>query len=254
MVVSKDYPHDDEKEFEEDGYDVHENGCDGADESEREDDEDPGRGALPPEHAIHQCLIAKGLDPSCQTCPISRLGRCPELLNCINRFNLNLIQKGVADYLKRRDIIAETVIAVIRSIHTFEGRSRFTTWAYAVYRNCLAGYFKKINRQIHPDSAVIDHQSSYKEPGAGIDIPDPSPFSPDTSIDKEMIFEAILSNPNDPDYDNLQFLIRHYQKSCLGKSQKEIALDAGMLPNTYNQKLKRCRAVIKKRQKEKFNG
>lgn len=207
------------------------------------------------EQIIHLCVPAKGSGPDCGSCPVNRLGYCAQLLTAIEKWDINLKGKGINHYAVRRDIISFTVASIIASINSFQGRSKFTTWAWSVFKNSMADYYRKMTRQIPANAISIDSYVFYDDDGnvgEGMQLPDDS-AKPAMQSPVFEILSEISSNPSDRDYKAALFLINFYNKSESGRGQKEIAAQEGMLPNTYNQQLKRSRAALKRRFKGILN-
>ena len=156
-----------------------------------------------------------------------------------------MANKGIDNEQTRSDIIAETVVRAMRAIDGFEGRSKFTTWAWGIYKITLADYFRKSNTQLPPHTQPI---KVFKD-DPGIEICDERQHD-QSETPLLSALKKIASDPEDPDHKDAVFLIDFYDYSSQGKSQKDIAGMLGLKPNTFNQQLKRCRKALKKRLKE----
>lgn len=56
-----------------------------------------------------------------------------------------------------RDMTQEAFIQIFRSLHTFRGEGKFTTWAYIIVRNLCYARSKKEDREL----ALLDHSDEH---------------------------------------------------------------------------------------------
>lgn len=54
------------------------------------------------------------------------------------------------------DVTQEVFIAVIRSLHRFEQRSRFSTWLYTIVNRQIADFYRQRNRHTDQESVSLD--------------------------------------------------------------------------------------------------
>lgn len=57
------------------------------------------------------------------------------------------------------DVTQEIFIAVARSIHKFEKRSKFNTWLYTIVNRHIADYYRKANRTSDTDAVDIEAET-----------------------------------------------------------------------------------------------
>jgi RNA polymerase sigma-70 factor (ECF subfamily) len=63
------------------------------------------------------------------------------------------------------DVTQEVFIAVIRSLHRFEQRSRFSTWLYTIVNRQIADFYRQRSRYTDPESVSLDlMENSLAEP------------------------------------------------------------------------------------------
>ncbi|NDJ79223.1 MAG: RNA polymerase sigma factor [Chloroflexi bacterium] len=55
------------------------------------------------------------------------------------------------------DVTQEVFIAVIRSLHTFQQRSRFSTWLYTLVNRQIADFYRQRQRKLDQQSVSLDH-------------------------------------------------------------------------------------------------
>ena len=54
------------------------------------------------------------------------------------------------------DVTQEVFIAVLRSLHRFEQRSKFSTWLYTIVNRQIADFYRQRSRYTDPESVSID--------------------------------------------------------------------------------------------------
>lgn len=67
------------------------------------------------------------------------------------------------------DACQEALIAIVRNIGKFDGRSRFATWAYRVAVNASLDELRRRRRRARPDDRLVEQRSELADPA-----PDPS--------------------------------------------------------------------------------
>jgi RNA polymerase sigma factor (sigma-70 family) len=182
---------------------------------------------------VHSCVDAKGKGPGCDDCPVMVEGFCQELVDFIRRAD-NGMKKRYPRVSKfdRLSIIGDTVISILARIENFKGESQFSTWAWSICHNKSVDFFRKIERA--------------EKIGEYLEFAEHSCFGrPDQNlmIEAEIAHIKILLHKN-PDCSKLVIFYYH-RKVNRGESQNEMAANFGMKPNSFNQKLKRCRKVLK---------
>ncbi|MBN1563906.1 MAG: sigma-70 family RNA polymerase sigma factor [Anaerolineae bacterium] len=63
--------------------------------------------------------------------------------------------KVPASYVE--DVTQEVFIAVLRSLHRFEYRSRFSTWLYTIVNRQIADFYRQRNRASDAPEVSLDH-------------------------------------------------------------------------------------------------
>lgn len=86
--------------------------------------------------------------------------------------------RSVRDHDRALDLAQETMIRAFRGLATFEGRSGFSSWLFAIARNrCLTA-----GRRVSPPWEAFD---------AGEELPDPAP-GPDEILERRLEEEEVL--------------------------------------------------------------
>ena len=182
---------------------------------------------------VHSCVDAKGKGPGCDDCPVMVEGFCQELVDFIRRADNRMKKKYLrVSKFDRLSIIDDTVISILRKIDTFNGESKFSTWAWSICLYKSIDFFRKIER-----AEKIGESLEFME-GPFVERPDQ-----DLMIKAEISHIKILLHKN-PDCSKI-LIFYYHGKENRGESQKEMAASYGMKSNSFNQKLKRCRKLLK---------
>ncbi len=181
-------------------------------------------------NASFSCLESDGQAPGCQYCPIRGQEFCDNFRVVLRKIAGNLENKytGIPPE-EREDILTSTVEGVIKGVKTYEGRrgAKFSTWVWQIYRNKINDYFREkktysINRE--------DNES----------------YNPSNDLEiKIAISECFKKYLADDDTGCVRLYLDLYRFFQKGRSQKELAEIYNLSPNTLNQRIKRCRKVIK---------
>jgi RNA polymerase sigma-70 factor (ECF subfamily) len=69
------------------------------------------------------------------------------------------------------DVTQEVFIAVLRSLHRFEQRSKFSTWLYTIVNRQIADFYRQRSRYMDPESVSIDlMENSLSDPPESIEF------------------------------------------------------------------------------------
>lgn len=123
------------------------------------------------------------------------------------------------------DATQEALIAIARKVHQFDGRSRFSTWAYRVATNAALDEARRRNRRPVPAETLPEH------PGAGTGRVD------DQVADRLDIDAALLTLS--PEYRAAVAL-----RDVVGMDYAEIAEVLELAPGTVRSRISRGRAAL----------
>jgi len=82
------------------------------------------------EEPIHLCLQYRGKGEGCELCKIREMGLCGKLIQCIGKWNSWLSE---FDFQTRKEIIANTIKEIIKSIDGLRETSKFISWANVIF-------------------------------------------------------------------------------------------------------------------------
>lgn len=124
------------------------------------------------------------------------------------------------------DATQQALISIVRALPGFDGRARFSTWAYRIATNAAIDEIRRTRRRGVPtDSAVIDSVATA--------VPDHSP-----SVDDRLAFESALARVA-PEYRQV-LVMRHV--ADMEYAEISVALDVPV--GTVRSRLARGRAQL----------
>lgn len=127
------------------------------------------------------------------------------------------------------DILQETVLAAVRSLHRFRGQSSLHTWLHAIARHKISDQIRKRQRADSHQSDEEYHEPELREPGA----------QPDDLVSQRGVIEAALSAlPQD----HREVLLGKYLE---GFSVRELAYIMGRSEKSVESLLTRARAAFR---------
>lgn len=122
------------------------------------------------------------------------------------------------------DAMQEALLSIARKIHTFDGRSRFSTWCYRVATNAALDEARRRNRRPRPTEFIAD--------GARGGVP------ADSQIADRLDIDAALAQLS-PDYRAAVAL-----RDLVGMDYAEIGDVLGIPPGTVRSRIARGRAAL----------
>ena len=124
------------------------------------------------------------------------------------------------------DAAQEALIAIVRGLPRFDGRARFTTWAYRVATNACLDELRRRGRR---PAAVLD--------GTGLEPVAPGPSLDQTLTDRLDLDAALADLPED-------FRVAVVLRDVMGLDYAEIAEVLDVPPGTVRSRIARGRARL----------
>jgi len=158
----------------------------------------------------------------------------------VYRFALKVCQ----DPDKASETLQDTFINVFRKLHTFDGRSKFSTWLYTIVtNNCLMKQRRRKRDLLEESLEAFDEGpgGDRKEGHASIARWEHTPAHAVLEIElKQVLDEAIQALP--PDY-RVVFVLRDMEE----KTTEETAKIVGISVEATKSRLRRARAFLRSR-------
>ena len=129
------------------------------------------------------------------------------------------------------DAAQEAMIAIVRHLSRFDGRSRFATWAYRIAVNASIDELRRRSRR--PTTGLDELSASSTVGGSG----GPGSRGSDASIDRVDIESALMRLPVD-------FRAPVVLRDLCGLDYAEIAEVLGLPPGTVRSRIARARASL----------
>jgi len=124
------------------------------------------------------------------------------------------------------DAAQEALLAIVRGLPRFDGRSKFSTWAHRIAHNACIDELRRRGRR--PDPGLPEHERRPR--GAGPDLDD-------TVADRLTTDDALAALPED-------FRSVVVLRDQLGLDYAEIAEVLGIPPGTVRSRIARGRAAL----------
>ena len=135
------------------------------------------------------------------------------------------------DREKAEETFQDTFISVYRKLGTFDGRSRFSTWLYAIVtNNCLMRHRRRKIRDIEESLEALESPATSADGKFAHEIARWDKTPADLVLDKKL----------PPDY-RIVFTLRDME----GKSTEETAKIAGISEEAAKSRLRRARAFLR---------
>lgn len=181
----------------------------------------------------HRCM-----EPAhCPDCPIHHRGFCDAFGLLLRKFAGHLAARygAVIPEDRQEQILGDVVAAVVEGVHRFQGRrgARFSTWAWHIGHNKICDHF----RRRHAKAETVPEYVA----GRLFDSHDPR-----SDIELKLALTGCFKThlADDPK-GCLRLLLELYRTFHEGRDQKDLARAYGLKPNTFNQRLRRCRELVR---------
>ena len=143
---------------------------------------------------------------------------------------------------KAAETLQDTFINVFRKLGSFDGKSKFTTWLYAIVtNNCLMKHRKRKGELLEESLEEYDHASAHFKHGRSKELASVQQTPAEIVISKEMreiLDQAILRLPKDY---RVVFVMRDIE----GESNEDTARALGLSVEATKSRLRRARAFLR---------
>lgn len=143
---------------------------------------------------------------------------------------------------KAEETFQDTFISVFRKLRSFDGRSKFSTWLYAIVTNsCLMRHRRRKMRDLEVSLESLDTPATGADGRFATPVPRWEETPADTMMNKELrgrLEEAIRKLPEDY---RVVFVLRDID----GKSTAETAAITGLSEEAAKSRLRRARAFLR---------
>ena len=150
--------------------------------------------------------------------------------------------KVCRDRDKAEETLQDTFINVFRKLGSFDGKSKFTTWLYAIVtNNCLMKHRKRKGELLEESLEEYDHAAAHFKHGHSKQLASIQQTPAEVVISKEMreiLDRAILRLPKDY---RVVFVMRDIE----GESNEDTARALGLSVEATKSRLRRARAFLR---------
>lgn len=137
------------------------------------------------------------------------------------------------------DVSQETFIKVYRSLPSFRGECRFSTWIYRICVNCARDWLRRAAR-----NSSLSLTASDDEERPDIDLPDgEADNDPEQSLEEKHRREAVWNAIGKLSEEHRVILVL---RDMQGRSYEEISRLLNLAPGTVKSRLSRARDAVKR--------
>jgi RNA polymerase sigma-70 factor (ECF subfamily) len=155
----------------------------------------------------------------------------------------NITFRMLGNRAEAEDVAQEVFITVFKSIETFRGDSKFSTWLYRVAVNHCKNRIKYLARRHDRDRDELDETTNGQAGAVGA-IGSPQPKSPDSALEAvrldKLLQEAIATLEDDW---RVVIVLRDIEDLSI----EEICKITGEVDGTVKSRLHRARAALRKK-------
>lgn len=136
------------------------------------------------------------------------------LVEKYSRDLFKLAFRFLSDEGEAEDAVQEALVKAYRSLHTFESRSKFSTWMYRIVTNCCYDALEKRKRT--PQPAVLDEEEGDEpiEMNLKADAPDPER----SLLSRELRANVLAAMNELSAAERVAFTMKHFE----GRSMEDI--------------------------------
>jgi RNA polymerase sigma-70 factor (ECF subfamily) len=152
----------------------------------------------------------------------------------------NITFRMLGNRSEAEDVAQEVFITVFKSIETFRGDSKFSTWLYRITVNTCKNRIKYLARRHDRDRDELDETST----GTNGQIGGPMPAAPDRALESSQMEQLIQDAIQALDDDHRAVVVLRDVEDL---SIEEICVITGLPDGTVKSRLHRARLVLRKK-------
>jgi RNA polymerase sigma-70 factor (ECF subfamily) len=155
----------------------------------------------------------------------------------------NITYRMLGNRAEAEDVAQEVFITVFKTIESFRGDSKFSTWLYRVTVNHCKNRIKYLARRHDRDRDELDETSSQQTNGAvtGLPVRDPAPDKALQSAQMEKLLQEAIAGLDDDQ--RAVVILRDVEDLSI----EEICEITGLADGTVKSRLHRARLVLRKK-------
>jgi RNA polymerase sigma-70 factor (ECF subfamily) len=146
------------------------------------------------------------------------------------------------DKEQAKETLQDTFISVFRKLHSFDGKSKFSTWLYTIVtNNCLMRHRKARSREIEESLEVLDHPPHLRDGAKSVEVAKWGETPADVVLKKELrqVLDAAIVKL--PESYRVVFALRDME----GRSTEETAKILRLSQEAVKSRLRRARAFLR---------
>ncbi len=155
-----------------------------------------------------------------------------------------LLLRMLGDREEAEDVAQEVFISVFKSIDSFRGDSKFSTWLYRVATNHCKNRIKYLDRRARGKRKELDELSEHDALESATMNPSAQIARPDEQAEANQMEIIVRSAIMELDEDQRMLVI---MRDVENMSYEEIQAETGLLEGTVKSRLHRARLALAKR-------
>jgi RNA polymerase sigma-70 factor (ECF subfamily) len=155
----------------------------------------------------------------------------------------NLTYRMMGNHEEAEDLAQEVFITVFKSIDSFRGESKFSTWLYRISANHCKNRIKYLSRRHDRAKAEFDEQQGNASAAAAVAVPKP-PTRPDHQLQGMQIEKVLQELISELDEEQRVLVVLRDIEEL---SYEEICEITGLPEGTVKSRLHRARLALRKK-------
>lgn len=204
-----------------------------------------------PKKTWHDCMGVKGNGVDCTDCPVMVQGHCESLTSVLSKMASNLDSR-YKDLSKedREQILSETVDKVVENLEKqgFRGESKFSTWAWSIYRNkrfdCIRRSNAQKDRFVNLSRILKENEDEEIVFKRRLDEEGTAKEMRERELEAHAIILTLKKNLTHDPTGCVKLYLDLYYAWEENKQDKDLAAEYGVKQNALTKRKMRCRDVI----------
>jgi RNA polymerase sigma-70 factor, ECF subfamily len=165
-----------------------------------------------------------------------------EIIRLYQHKVFNLIYRMIGNREEAEDIAQDVFITVFKSVDTFRGESKFSTWLYRIAANHCKNRMKYLGRRHHKDTGVLDEEAERAMASSQPSATTPHIDGPDRVLEGLQLEKLVQEGIALLDEEHRMLVVLRDVEDL---SYQEISTITGLPEGTVKSRLHRARMALK---------
>ena len=154
----------------------------------------------------------------------------------------NLLYRMMGNREEAEDVAQDVFVTVLKSIDTFRGESKFSTWLYRIAANHCKNRLKYLDRRAHKTTGELDEAAERELAGAQPSAMKPHVDGPDAVLEGLQLERLVQEAIAQLDEEHRELIVLRDVENL---SYEEISAITGLPDGTVKSRLHRARMALK---------